>query len=310
MNAKVVLVGCLVVGLLVGFAAGGLFGMHHVGKPDPSIPIAISRVHAAPPSPSDPWVVAHGMLSARLALANFDDRGHLALPPNVRNIELEVGANSRDVRMDEGHLEQHPDTFLLAFEPLLDKFAWYVSRNQKPDVRSDLGRPLPNVAVFPFAIVNGAEKELMFNVSAVDGCSSLLDFSDKLAAPPGAATWAKWAEKNCMKTVEKRPVPSVSLWTVIHDWLAERDIAFTKLDVQGYDLQVIESSGDQLRHLRKLSMEVTSDTCSTLYKDAPRCSAVMQQMKSLGFIPTEKVACDFGDKLANCERDYTFERID
>ena len=51
-----------------------------------------------------------------------------------------------------------PSTFLLSFEPLLDKYASLISRNSRPDTRAPLGHHHPRGLVLPFAVSSVANK--------------------------------------------------------------------------------------------------------------------------------------------------------
>ena len=87
-----------------------------------------------------------------------------------------------------------------------------------------------------------------FHVNQLNGASSLLETDPELSLIPLTDVAAT--------TVEVRKVPVLLLEDVLERIPAKIDIEFLKTDVQGVDLQVLKSAGDQLRRVWRVKTEV------------------------------------------------------
>ena len=85
-----------------------------------------------------------------------------------------------------------------------------------------------------------------FHVNALDDTSSLLESTGDDRT--GSLT----------KTVEVRKVPVIRLEEVLNAVPADIAIAYVKTDVQGVDLQVLQSAGESLRRAERVRAEVTN----------------------------------------------------
>lgn len=222
---------------------------------------------------------------------------------------------------------------LVSFEPLLDKWAYYLSlhkhtagllptslhlRGRKGETMEDppsLGWSAPNRAiVLPYAVGPSEDGYAEFQVARSDGCSSLLKLdpsSFKMANHSATARhrdvvkserMAEWFRGECGTASESakaaRRVPIVRLQTILDEWLPGQRIAFVKIDAQGYDMHVAMSAGDAISRIGAFELEVTGDRTHMPYKDAERCSDVMANMSARGFRPSNGSwvlnACDNG----------------
>lgn len=154
--------------------------------------------------------------------------GFLALPKGVRRVWVDVGAHHLETTKAE---LRYPDVAVIAIEPL--KEAW----SRWPDSDRVIGIP---VAIY---LDRGA---MDFHVNALDDTSSLLESTgnDRTGAPT--------------KTVEVRKVPVIRLEDVIDAVPEGVSIAYVKTDVQGVDLQVLQSAGESLRRVERVRSEVTN----------------------------------------------------
>jgi len=212
---------------------------------------------------------------------NFAD-----IKPLPSEFWIEIGSNSRDVMRDSPEMTAAfaKGAFLLTFEPLVDKYAFLMSKyGGQPDSRRQLGLQHDRGLVFPFAV--GCSGSAEFHVANVDGCSSVLPMQeDKFDADPAvAAKWPGWVKDNCAKAKESRTVPCVSLEQVIGEWLGGKDIAHIKIDAQGFDLNVVKSAGKHIDKLKSIHMEVQCDTAAMLYEGQPTCTTVYTKMTEMGF---------------------------
>ena len=205
---------------------------------------------------------------ATLDLLHLVD-GRVPLPPNITHIVVEIGCNGHkllwDLPFPFGHipgvsagvplsLQRH--VLLVSFEPLLDKYAFYLSlqkshgqtghKRQRGDALHslllsgietppDLGWSVPGRAiVLPYA-VGSPEGYADFHVSRSDGCSSLLaiDMNEastgiKKQRGEGGMFWRDL----CGKEAQRIRVPVMPLRTIL-GWFTRR-VALVKIDAQGY----------------------------------------------------------------------------
>jgi FkbM family methyltransferase len=162
----------------------------------------------------------------------FRRDGRFALPEQVTRVWVDVGAHLLETTGEAFESEQNLG--LVAVEPQAQ--CW----QKWPDN--------PRLAALPVALflVRGT---MDFNVNADDETSSL------------AATVVKKNSRHRlldekMKTVEVRKVPVLRLEDVLAAIPDSLEIEYLKTDVQGVDLQVIQSAGEQLRRVHRVRVEV------------------------------------------------------
>lgn len=256
------------------------------------------------------WSSTGSALVAQLELTPLVD-GQIIIPDTITHIIIEVGCNGHHVQWNSpppvripgidpsNPISKQQHVLLVSFEPLLDKWAYYLSQGKlslpkwKGDVEyKAMERPVPptwavpgRLLVLPFAI-NSDDSQgrarmgeaATFHVAESDGCSSLLEID-------GAANIGNQGlhMPNCVKQNSARQVPVVSLETVVRQWLGNRFISFAKIDAQGVDLQVVQSAGSAVSRFGSFRLEVVGDDCHLPYKDHPRCSDIVAGMSALGF---------------------------
>ena len=142
--------------------------------------------------------------------------GTLAVPPGLNSAVIEIGCSDRDT-MDDEELDKHfPNSFLLSFEPLVDKYALLLAKGtkrfvgSKKDVAVPLGRHHQRGVVLPFA-VSPAGGDINFTVSAVAGCSSIAKIHPQSKFKNTLRGWGL----KCDEAFEKRIVPSITLEQVL-----------------------------------------------------------------------------------------------
>lgn len=259
------------------------------------------------------WRALDGALSAQVHLAHLKPDGSLAGIPDNAHIVIEIGANTRNT-LDRELLPQRPDTFLLTFEPLLDKYATLLARNSRPDMRGTLGAHHQRGLVLPFAVSSEPNGVATFKISGrTDGCASLLD---------AVSSYYSQDCTNVSGVLERRHVPSVSLEVVLRDWLAGRPVALTKVDAQGLDVGVVRSAGPLVANLQAVQLEVVRDRprgdggrCDAQYAaeagrpSEVKCGAVVQAMRALGFEPyATSCAVHKFKEAGGCEAEMMFVR--
>lgn len=182
--------------------------------------------------------------------------------PADKFVMVEIGSNTQNT-LDQTMLPNNPETFVLTFEPLLDKYGTLLSRNSAPDRASQLGFHHERGIALPLAVASGepfATRD--FHVHAVDGCSSLLH---------GAPT-------SCAEIVETRRVATVPLSHVLEAWLGGRRVDYLKIDAQGADLDILESAGDLLKNIHSVSVEVPSDDALRKYQGELGCTDALREL--------------------------------
>lgn len=181
---------------------------------------------------SGPEQVA-GLPGALLFRANrgrtiFDGSGQLSFPPEVRRVWIDVGAHELESPL--AALLSRPDLGVIAIEPLWEKWATW------PNV--------PNLITIPFAIYS-KEGSMTFHVNAYQATSSLL--------PSAADSRFDVATR----TVEERPVTVIRLDRIMSRIPTGTCIEFLKTDVQGVDLQVLQSAGAEIKRVKVIRTEVS-----------------------------------------------------
>ena len=254
--------------------------------------------------------------------------GRVPVPANLTHTVIEIGCNGHNLAWDTPFdvkgvdgiqqgvpLSAQPHVLLMSFEPLLDKYAQYLSIQSAPlhsqemsDRRDNRGRKslwsrveqparagwsVPDRAlVLPFA-VGAPEGTADFHVALSDGCSSLLPMDADRNLDFRARRKNDWMvgfmQKLCGRGAAVRRVPVVSLGTILDQWLPDRTIDFLRVDAQGYDLRVILSAPPRaLARVRVLELEMTSSDLKLPYAGADSCPEVVGNLSRLGFRPRRK----------------------
>eukprot|EP00900_Chrysochromulina_parva_P006722 jgi/Chrpa1/16050/Chrysochromulina_OHIO_Genome00006609-RA len=98
-------------------------------------------------------------------VAQVTPEGAIVVPPGTRRILFEIGCSDRDT-MDEAELAKYNDSFLISFEPLLDKYARLLERGnirynrQQVDRATPLGHHHARGVVLPLAVSARAKPKL------------------------------------------------------------------------------------------------------------------------------------------------------
>ena len=151
---------------------------------------------------------------------------------------------------------------------------------------------LPNFIVIPMAV---AEKNgfMTYHININDSTNSLLQFYDK-----NVDNWKSDKEK---VTILKTIVPTIRLDTFMNENNI-KSVEYLKIDAQGYDYYVVKSTGDRIRDIKKIQLEVQ---LKPLYSGSKDKKAVMDFLNSKGFklLYATKQSYDQEENLY-------FERID
>jgi FkbM family methyltransferase len=153
--------------------------------------------------------------------------GRLAVPDRVHRVWIDVGAHELETTRDE--LLGNPDMALIAIEPLEE--CW---------------RTWPDKArLFALPVAISTERGWMdFHVNSSNATSSLLE------------TVQGNMVDGLTRTVETRKVPVLRLQDILERIPPEVDVEYLKTDVQGHDLQVLKSAGEQIRRVGRVKVEV------------------------------------------------------
>ena len=158
--------------------------------------------------------------------------------------------------------------FVLAFEPLLDKYSRQLARFSTPLAYHKNAVPLGHFdsqgIILPFTI-SSEEGNATFHVQALDGCSSLLKFGERKLAGYG-----RHVTTTCKDAVETRTVPTISLKTVLERWLPPHLRATRlKVDAQGMDMAIVNTAGPRLADFDIVKMESYPSDCEPMYEGMP-----------------------------------------
>ena len=244
-----------------------------------------------------------GALLATVHVAHLDAHGALRMPEGTDSVVMEVGCSDFGT-LDE-RLDLYPGAFHVAFEPLLDKYAFMLDKGRRHYSRGekDIGVPLgmhhSRGTVLPMAVSpNGGA--INFTVSEVAGCSSMRPISGDTGWAPTLAQG-----QSCSKVLETRVVPSVTLSRALR-LVGNRCVQLLKLDAQGVDFELVRSAPPELLRSRVelIQMEVLKSGCRPLYAGQPDDTVVAPFMESIGFPATEPCT----PKHQKCECDMSFAR--
>ena len=223
---------------------------------------------------------AAGALTAPLHVLHMLPDGRLPVPNKTQEIFVEIGTNSFDT-WDVKMLPKHPGAFLVAFEPLVDKWSMMIARNSRSRIAGKLGWHNPRGVILPFA-VSDKSGVVPFYISPRDGCSSL-----RKTHTPTRGGWTNngFVRNACAKTVEVRQVPAVSLRTVIEEWLRGWRVSQLKIDAQGLDFALVRSVPPALLRARvqSVQMELIAPGAGALYHGQETCDEVVDYMRSIGY---------------------------
>lgn len=157
----------------------------------------------------------------------IDSRGTFRIPNGVRRVWIDVGAHfmetTREAVTDDAGLA------VVAVEPLAH--CW----PQWPASDRVIGMPVA---------IHLDRGSMDFHVNAHDQTSSLAPSATGTGIDP------------LMRTVEVRKVPVLRLEDVLASVPPDLEITYLKTDVQGVDLQVLQSGGDALRRVVRIRAEV------------------------------------------------------
>lgn len=228
-------------------------------------------------------------LTATMHVAHLSG-GTLTMPPGLNSVVIEIGCSDRDT-MDDWELDTYfPNSFLLSFEPLVDKYALLLAKGtrrfvgHKRDAGVPLGRHHQRGIVLPLA-VSPAGGAINFTVSRVAGCSSMAQIHPNSRYKSVLRGWGL----NCEEGLERRIVPSITLEQALR-LTGELPVLRLKIDAQGVDLQLVRSVPPAYftRRVETVELEFASDACKDkpLYVGQASASEVSAYLASLGYSKT------------------------
>lgn len=160
---------------------------------------------------------------------------------------LDIGANKGQFILEA--VKWHPDANYIAFEPLATE-------------RTLMERALeglPNLTIYPF-VVGSVDAMASFHVSASADCSSILEQTPLQAQSfPGTQNAGRQdvSVRRLDHLLDRRTLPGPVI---------------CKIDVQGYELNVLRGFGDLLEVVDYLIVELTN---VAFYKSAPNSAEVI-----------------------------------
>lgn len=236
--------------------------------------------------------VASGHLKSTLHLASLTPgTSELALPAGVTSVMMEIGCSDFDTLDTQLSRPSKNQSFLLSFEPLLDKYAVLLARGTSRfhgasrDRSVPLGHHHPRGVILPLAVTPYGGP-INFSVAKTAGCSSMLPIANARAAATG------W----CAPQLESRQVPSLSLPTALELIPSHIPITLLKIDAQGADFSLVRAAPASLlrRRVKAIQLETRSPTCPPLYLGQAMCDSTFEYMRSIGYASDLKGGCPPG----------------
>lgn len=196
--------------------------------------------------------------SRRLLRKYLESKGLRSVfnPGNADTIWIDVGAHLGERTLDAAI--RNPNLRVFAFEP-----NWTLARQ--------IMARAANFVVLPMA-VSDCDGYADFFINACDGSSSLVRMDES-----GLAHWEDFDYTVRSKVV----IQTIRLDTFMK--LADlRCVDYLKVDAEGVDLRVIQSAGDRLKDIRKITLEVDVAP-DPLYQGAPSRDEIMSFMTKSRF---------------------------
>lgn len=214
------------------------------------------------------------------------EHGKLKMPSGTDEVIIEIGCSDRNTADDE-ILPRMNRSFLISFEPLLDKYAILLAKGTKryhklaKDRAVPIGHHHQRGVALPFAISEHGGK-MEFHVSNVAGCSSLLNVKKK-------PRFGKF----CTNIMENRTVDTLSVSEMIDILPSNVPVRHMKLDMQGLDGTIIKLLPSQfLQRVQSLRFEATTPKCGNLYDNQIQCAEIEEFLKSHEFHGTCPDKCE------------------
>lgn len=229
-----------------------------------------------------PQTATPSSLTVSVQVAFLQD-GAIQMPNTTDHVILEIGCSDM-FTLDDERLPYDKSAFLIAFEPLLDKYAVLLARGTPRyhhvgggDRAVPLGHHHQRGVVLPLA-VSAKGGPVRFTVSNVAGCSSMLSLNRSTA-------WGR----HCLSEVEERVVPSITLADALA-LAGEQPIRMLKIDAQGVDLQMVRETPPALLRSKvaSIQMETIASDCHPLYIGQDRCHTTVGYMRSIGYDPAAR----------------------
>jgi FkbM family methyltransferase len=197
----------------------------------------------------------------------------------IKGTWIDVGAHHGEETLQQAI--QNPALSIYALEPNLAAAAKLIGKAS-------------NYFVVPMAVAetNGVAD---FRLNRFDAASSLLPFNE--------TALRTWVGGDVLQVESVVTVPTIRLDTLM-DLLNIEKVDFLKIDTQGMDLAVLKSSGNKLRMVSKVRLEVDV-TPSPLYSGAPSKDQIVAFLAQAGFSLTGVEEQTHGQ-----EENLTFVRID
>ena len=235
--------------------------------------------------------VASGHLKSTLHLASLTPgTSSLVLPAGVTSVMMEIGCSDFDTLDTQLSRPSKNQSFLLSFEPLLDKYAVLLARRTgrfhgaSRDRSVPLGHHHPRGVILPLAVTPYGGP-INFSVAKTAGCSSMLPIANARAAATG------W----CAPQLESRQVPSLSpdgarADSFAHPHHAAQDRRPGRRFLSGESGAGVAPPPARGGHTARNALP----TCPPLYLGQVMCDSTFEYMRSIGYASNLKGGCPPG----------------
>jgi FkbM family methyltransferase len=199
------------------------------------------------------------------------------IDPTIKTI-FDVGANMGQFSCAISHF--YPQAFIFSFEPDPETFSKLKENTRKSD----------NITTYNFAFGNENGK-IEFNKNSYHHSSSILNLHKENTDFPGG-------------NITTINVDIFRLDTKAVDFTIQKP-ALLKLDVQGFELEVLKGGDKFISEFKYILLESSLDT---LYENQPDFSQINNYLEQKGFFLYKMLDFNMGKKLNYIEADFLYKK--
>ena len=218
----------------------------------------------------------------KLVVPSFEHRKVLKLLQK-RNLDLIIDVGSNKGQFTFISKIYFPDITIYSFEALKSEFKKYIN----------LVSSFKNIKAYNYALGN-IKKKTRMNIASSPDSSSLLEINEIQSKEFGTF------ETNFYEEIEVRRLDE---WL---DQIKDFNSILMKIDVQGFELEVLKGSKQVLKHINYLYIEASS---VELYKNQPLLENIKDYLFEEGFFLEGSFNQSYGENNKLIQGDYLFTRL-
>ena len=218
----------------------------------------------------------------KLVIPSFEHREVLKLLQK-RNLDLIIDVGSNKGQFTFVSKIYFPKVTIYSFEALRSEFKKY----------KNLISSFKNIKAYNYALGN-INKKTRMNIASSPDSSSLLEINDIQSQEFGTY------ETNLFEEIEVRRLDE---WL---DQIKSFNSILLKIDVQGFELEVLKGSKQVLKHINYLYIEASS---VELYKNQPLLENIKDFLFAEGFFLEGSFNQSYGKNNTLIQGDYLFSKL-